>query len=252
MNQKLRLFPWVTGLFVVGVFSLVIGTIVDKTIGRKEYPQSTKEFAIEAIHSVVFEGVSDVTIIQGDTEKLIAKGTTRALEDIIIKTSDGKLTLSQKSRFHISLFSIGKTESTQYEYTLYVKDLKHIENKGVGSVIADNFKTENLSIINKGVGSMEFDNITATRVSIFLEGVGSLTVSGAAKKLDGSIDGIGSFEGYSLKTNECDLTLRGLGSAEVYCTDFLKGTVLGVGSIDYKGNPLKIEKDIKGLGTISN
>ena len=62
--------------------------------------------------------------------------------------------------------------------------------------------------------------------------------------------GAGKLEAFDLDSKDCDVTVGGLGGAEIYVTGKLNATIEGVGSIKYDGEPIDINTEIKGLGRI--
>ena len=64
------------------------------------------------------------------------------------------------------------------------------------------------------------------------------------------VDGVGGFDGYDLVTSNMEVTVSGVGGAQVNATNKLTATLNGVGSIRYKGDPVEKEFDTNGVGAI--
>jgi len=249
-SKTLKLYPIVVGLLVVGAFSLVAGAIATQYSwkGQVSDEQIVKEFAISNIDTLISEGTADIEIIQGDKELIVATGKKSYVSTTNISTSGNTVTIKQNRNPRVRIIFFGTNDET-IKYTVYVKSLKKIENKGVGSYEVDAFSTDSLSLINKGVGSMVFNKLKATRVEVTLDGTGSIELSGETDTLQATLEGVGSLEAFPLTANYCDISLHGVGAAEINCEKTMKGSVYGVGSISYRGNA-SIEKTVRGLGTI--
>ena len=64
------------------------------------------------------------------------------------------------------------------------------------------------------------------------------------------IMGTGSFLGYSMELNTCEVDITGTGNVEVNVNDQLDVRIDGTGNVYYKGNPI-VHADIKGTGSVS-
>jgi hypothetical protein len=249
MKNSIKLFPLIVGLTVTGVVSFGIGItiLLSNFKESNNRTQVTKEFAVSDFTQVRFDGISDVVIIQGDVEKLVATGYQSAVESVDATVANGLLKIAQRNpKFEIITFGYNKAVS----YTLYTKSLSSIENRGIGSITANSFSTDKLSITNDGIGEMILNGLQVKELKAYTKGTGTIEVSGRADTLSTRVEGTGTFEGFSLLSNNCTAVLEGMGSIEVSCKDTLDANLDGMGDISYEGDP-KVTQRVKGLGEIS-
>lgn len=98
-------------------------------------------------------------------------------------------------------------------------------------------------------GSIDIKN--ADKIDLDFAGAGNLDLQGNAKDINIDCKGAGNIEAEDFETQNARVTLRGTGNCTLNVKESLDGTIHGLGSISYKGNPKNINKDIKGLGQIT-
>jgi hypothetical protein len=84
-----------------------------------------------------------------------------------------------------------------------------------------------------------------------LSGVGSIRASGTANSETVHVQGLGSFNGGDLHSQEASVNLDGMGSATVWADNNLNANVDGMGSVNYFG-AAQVIKAINGLGSIKS
>ena len=72
----------------------------------------------------------------------------------------------------------------------------------------------------------------------------------AQEDLSVKLIGTGSFKGFPMLVNDCDIDISGSGNAEVSVESNLEVNIDGSGSVYYKGDPI-IRDHIQGSGTVS-
>ena len=113
----------------------------------------------------------------------------------------------------------------------------------------DYLKTEDLEIGMEGAGAIDL-KIISEKLKVELSGAGVISLAGEAEEQELNLMGAGKLEAFDLDSKVCDVTVGGLGGAEIYVTEKLNATLEGVGSIKYDGQPEDINTEIKGLGRI--
>ncbi len=79
--------------------------------------------------------------------------------------------------------------------------------------------------------------------------MGSLEATGKVDTLDVSVEGMGSFKGDRLQSQNATVSLDGVGSANVWADGTLNASVNGLGSINYYGKA-QVTKSVDGLGNV--
>lgn len=93
--------------------------------------------------------------------------------------------------------------------------------------------------------------IAADVFSVALNGSANLTASGTANSLQSTLNGSNRLESKDLKIKDASVSITGAGDAVVNATASLKVSITGSGSVDYYGNPPKIDKQIVGVGSVT-
>jgi hypothetical protein len=87
--------------------------------------------------------------------------------------------------------------------------------------------------------------------SIDLNGVGNVKLSnGSASDLSISLSGVGNIDAQDYQVENIVIDQSGVGNAKIWATNSLSGSLSGVGSISYKGNPM-LKVDVSGIGKLS-
>lgn len=101
-----------------------------------------------------------------------------------------------------------------------------------------------------GSANMVVEHLEADKIECDIDGSGSVTLKkGNAKEGEYSIVSSGDIHAFGLAVPELNCKVTGNGQAEVHPTDNLKASVIGKGSIRYKG-PTAVQQRIIGKGTI--
>lgn len=133
----------------------------------------------------------------------------------------------------------------------YTSKLTDIHFKGSGTLTSKNAIDNNCNISLTGSGDVAL-TVDANNINVKVTGSGSVDVSGKSNELECKLTGSGSFKGSNLKSANADLSLSGSGSIKATASTFVKGRVLGSGSIAYGGNPEKKDLSTTGSGRITN
>ncbi len=106
-------------------------------------------------------------------------------------------------------------------------------------------KTVSLAI--DGSGDIEL-SATADALTARSNGSGEISVSGEVGQLDVSLSGSGDFEGFDFQAQNGQVNINGSGSANVFVTGDLTGSIGGSGDITYDGNPGSVSISENGSG----
>lgn len=112
--------------------------------------------------------------------------------------------------------------------------------------------TPNLNFIDvSGANNVQIYNINEEMFEVNLSGAGSIYLNGNVNKLIADLSGAGSIEAKELKANDVEISVSGAASANVFAKQSIDASVSGVGSINYYGNPSKVNTNISGVGSIN-
>jgi len=128
--------------------------------------------------------------------------------------------------------------------TVYTPNLKHLTIEGAGTFTAfDKISSKSFKINLKGAGSGKAE-LDVDSLSADLSGAGEFTLYGRADNADLRLSGAGDLDAIMLKTRNATVNMSGAGSIRVSCSDDLKVTASGLGSVEYRGSPrVSLSKD---------
>jgi hypothetical protein len=104
-----------------------------------------------------------------------------------------------------------------------------------------------------GAGSMSASGISSGGgLSVALTGVGNMTLSGSVDTYHARLEGVGmrGIDAEALQTRVSTIDISGIGDCRITVTDELNATISGQGNIYYAGNPLDVNDNITGSGSL--
>jgi len=96
-------------------------------------------------------------------------------------------------------------------------------------------------------GKFTFGALDTLRVDV--NGTGSVTLAGAAKLADLTINGAANIKGFDLIAEAASAFINGAGNCEITATETLDAEINGLGKVVYGGEPA-VSKRIQGLGEV--
>lgn len=130
--------------------------------------------------------------------------------------------------------------------------LSIVKISGSGDVTLKNkVVSPSLEISISGSGDLIAENIQSDNLKISISGSGDVRASGRVTNSNISIQGSGDVDALGLVTKNTRCSIQGSGDAKVQATNELSAQVSGSGDIRFKGNPKKLNKSVKGSGSIS-
>ncbi|MBC7850230.1 MAG: DUF2807 domain-containing protein, partial [Chitinophagaceae bacterium] len=113
---------------------------------------------------------------------------------------------------------------------------KEIEASGACNIISE-AKINNagpIALRVSGAGEIKMD-LSAPRVDADLSGAGNVSINGETKEFNLGLSGAGEAKCYNLKSETTRVDISGAGTAEVFASVALTGSISGAGTINYKG-----------------
>ena len=177
--------------------------------------------------------------VNADVNSILISGDENLIDRVKYDLENGRLYLhaSPKYRLHSKNDLIIRIKTS---------GLKKIKG-AIGNIQMNTFfKGDELTVEMNGAGKFQADSLSVHLLKANAEGIGSIVLGGQAKKAKFDMEGVGSIEAFDLVADTVYARVEGIGSIRCNPTEYLEGSLNGVGSITYKEEP-KV-KNIHSIG----
>jgi hypothetical protein len=189
---------------------------------------SSEERNVSDLSRIKIRGGVNVEVVPGGSS-LRVEADDNLLRYIETKEEHGWLVI--KTRDNVNLKSnhpIRVYVSTDVLTAINIAGSGHI--KGAGKFNHG----DKLDVDIAGSGDVSLD-VNTPRVRVDIRGSGSVTLSGETRDANVDISGSGSYWAEYLLTENTDIDIKGSGDAKVHADNTLDASVLGSGSVYYRG-----------------
>ena len=218
----------------------------------KEADMLTEKREVSDFNQINLRGYGELFITQGEQESL----TVQADEDVLptIKTSvvEGELRIDIITDWveKISSFFTKGFYSQRISFDLTVKELTNLDIIGAARVKVKGLQSEEFAVKLGGAAEITIDSLKTKRLKAELPGAGMLKIAGKTTDQSVIVSGAGAYEAPHLESQSASIQLTGLGKATVWVVEELEATLIGLGSIEYYGDPI-VTKSVQGLGSVT-
>ena len=250
MKLKNKILLFVAVAFLAGTQACV-GPFFNDTAcitGRGEIVTDTAEIA--TFNSIVNETVVDLEIMQGNSQLVIVEGHENMIDELELKVSKGELTVDLVKGCYNNVklkvyITIPNLEAVTVESTGDVKmgGFNNLQSLYIGVKSTGDLKCEGTLIVDKtleieseSTGSILLNTLT-DEVLTYMSGTGNVTIGGSCNSQTVELSSTGSYRGFDLDSETCEVRNSGVGDAKVYVTDQLDVRISSVGSVYYMGDP---------------
>jgi len=179
---------------------------------------------VENFTAVELRGAAEVNVTIGPIAAVELEGRERTLERVETKVTGETLVIDiAKTRGWFSDYGRLKINIT-------VPELKSLESNGAGEI--------------------EITGLAGGEQRLRLAGAHEVKAEGTLDRLDVEVSGAGSVDYSKVVAAEAKVRVNGAGSVEVQATEEVDAEVNGVGTVQYTGDPKKVESNLHGLGSI--
>ena len=201
----------------------------------------TEKRSVDDFDGLRIAGNFEVILEEGDQPNVQVNTDENLLDFIDTEVSAGILRVTQEKKL---------ISKSKIRIIISFQELNEIRAMGAALIKNEDYlRSEDLEIIMEGAGAVDL-KIISDKLKVELSGAGVISLAGEVQKQELNLMGAGKLEAFDLDSKECDVSVGGLGGAEIYVTEKLNATIEGVGSIKYDGQPEDINTEIKGLGRI--
>ncbi|WP_299681744.1 head GIN domain-containing protein [uncultured Tenacibaculum sp.] len=204
---------------------------------------TTEKRSVGNFDEVSVGGSFDVILVDGREGEITIEGEENIIPYIITEVKKGKLKIEVKKNTNLRF-------NRKLTVTVPFEKIDGIGLGGSGNVRSE--KTvigEKVSLSIGGSGNIK-TKVKASSLSTSIGGSGNIRVSGSTESMRCSIAGSGNVKAYNVTTNTLKVNVAGSGDIEATVKEKIKATVVGSGSVYYKGNPKYIDTNSVGSGDV--
>jgi hypothetical protein len=212
----------------------------------EDFEKGNGEIVIEKRSTGDFDGLSiagnfEVILEKSDQPNVEINTDENLLDFIDTEVRAGILSVTQEKKL---------ISKSKIRIIINYQELNEIRAMGAALIKNEDYLiAEDLEIVLEGAGAADL-KIISDKLKVELSGAGVISLAGEVREQELNLMGAGKLEAFDLDSEECDVSVGGLGGAEIYVTGKLNAIIEGVGSIKYDGQPQDINTEIKGLGRI--
>jgi len=198
---------------------------------------------IKPFTELELDGVFDVILTQGETEKLEIEADENLIDLVTIKNVGNKLIVGFKKGTNLR-------KSTKFNVYITLKDITSLTMEGVGDIKnMGRLNLKTLEINKTGVGDLNL-NISSSILDINSSGVGDVNLTGSSSHLIIDNSGVGDVIADTFKADDVKLDNNGVGDAKVFASEKINITNSGVGDVEFYGSPKEKHINKGGVGKV--
>jgi len=195
-------------------------------------PVTTQSYSLTGFTGVEVAGPDDVTIRQGDSFSISAKGPKVVLDRLEIKLDGSTLLIGRKRES----FSFSSRDDDDVEIAITLPRLDAVRLTGSGSIDADTVDGDAVRVVLTGSGDMKVAKLNGKSAKITLSGSGDIEIGGGAiGSGDVSVAGSGDVDADGLVAQTLGISIAGSGNVEAQATGKADISILGSGDVKLTG-----------------
>lgn len=202
----------------------------------------THRHDMDEFYKVEIEGSFNVLLEPGDTPAVTIT-TDENLHDFITVENQGNTLWLGTNKNLVSRDGVN--------VVIYYQGLRSLDVGGAAVLRSDQtVEGDYLRISMAGAGAIELD-VDLKALDLDLSGAGAVELSGRTVEQNIEMNGAGGLDAGKLISDRCDISISGVGGANINVREKLVASVSGIGGISYRGNPADVQSDVSGIGKIS-
>jgi hypothetical protein len=228
-------------LFISFLIAIMIQSCDTIIFERGNGDLAIRTIAVDEFKEIFLNGNYQVFLEQGEDPKVVIKTDDNLVDLITVESRRGTLAITNIKRI--------KGSDGIKIFITYGK-LERLISGGASSVFTNTPIVGNqLELSMSGAGVMDLE-LEVTDLEVQLSGAGLIILEGEVEQQAVSLTGAGSLESFDLKSTNCEITISGVGGAEINVTGNLIAKISGLGGIEYRGSPKDIRREVSGIGKI--
>lgn len=220
MNRKI--LGSILALIMASMACSTISLDLNRVVGSGRVISEARN--VSDFTSIELAGSAEVNVQLGPKESVTVEADDNVVPLIETTVANGKLLISTKP-------GINLTTSNGVHVNVVMKSLNGITLSGSGKIFVT--------------------GMSGPELTIELPGSGNINVAGTVDHVGINLLGSGNIYCVTLRAVSADVKLDGSGNITLHATQSLNASLSGSGSIQYRGRPAQITKNITGSGSIT-
>jgi len=198
---------------------------------------------IENFDKIIMGGSFNIILVDKNDHKITIEGEENIIPYITTEVRRNTLKVNFKENTNINL-------TKRLTIFIPVEEIEEISLNGSGNITSEKkIKTNAFSLNLNGSGNVNLALETAS-LTTSISGSGNINLKGITDKLTSSISGSGNLNAYNLTVDELTSKITGSGNTKTTVATIIDATIIGSGSIYYKGTAKYIDSNIVGSGDV--
>lgn len=195
-------------------------------------PITTQSYNLTGFTKVEVAGPDDVTIRQGDSFSISARGRKEALDRLEIKLDGPDLKIGRKREG----FSFSSRDEDDVDIAITLPKLNAVRLTGSGTIDADNVDGDAVEAVVTGSGDLKVAKLTGKRAEITVSGSGDIEIAGGTiGSGELSVTGSGDIDADGLVATTLEVSVTGSGNVDAQATGKADIRILGSGDVTLGG-----------------
>ena len=208
-------------------------------------PITTQNYALTGFTAVEVAGPDDVTIRQGDSFSVTARGRKETLDRLEIKLDGTKLVIGRKREG----FSFSNHYDDDLDIAITLPKLEALRLTGSGTIDADTVDGDAVEAVVTGSGDLKVAKLTGKSAEITVSGSGDIEIGGGTiGSGELSVTGSGDIDADGLVATTLEVSVTGSGNVDAQATGTADVRILGSGDVTVTGGATCTTKQM-GSGT---
>ena len=202
------------------------------TVDSDDGPAHARNFPVSAFTKLVIAGPYQVTVQQGPTAAVAAKGSESALEAVVVEVKDGELAIHPTNRH---FWNWGWRHFGKVDVTVTVPVLEEATIAGSGNITVAGLAVPSFKGAVAGSGNLNLSGVDAQSIDLAIAGSGDIRAAGKAKDVSLTIAGSGDIDTAKLITETAKVSIVGSGDIKANATGTADLDIMGSGDITVTG-----------------
>lgn len=195
-------------------------------------PVTTQSYDLTGFTGVEVAGPDDVTIRQGDSFSISARGRKETLDRLEIKLDGTKLVIGRKREG----FSFSNHDDDDLDIAITMPRLDALRLTGSGSIDADAADGDTVEAVVTGSGDLKVAKLTGKSAEITVSGSGDIEIGGGTVGSgELSVTGSGDIDADGLVATTLEVSVTGSGNVDAQATGKADIRIMGSGDVKLSG-----------------